>query len=190
MAAPAAVILMGLRGSGKSTVGARLAALLSRRFVDLDAVTARAAGQADAGDALRALGEPAFRQAEAAALRQVLAESTAARPVVLALGGGTPTAPGAEALLRDAQKSGHAMLFYLDVPPDRLAGRLAGDPGNRPLLKAGEVYADLVAAHGARHGLFQSLADFSVVARHDDPERTAQSIVMAIQTREDAHPGG
>lgn len=176
----AAVILIGLRASGKTTVGRRLADLTRRRFVELDDLTARHAGHPGAGDALRALGEPAFREHESAALSGVLASLNADDPIVLALGGGTPLAPGASDALRQAQRSGQAVILYLFAPVEHLLGRLFSNPGDRPHLSARELSDEVAALFRQRHPLYESLADYTVISRHDDPANTAQAVVGVL----------
>lgn len=151
----ATIVLMGLRGSGKSTLGRRLAERLGRVFVDLDDRTAAALGASAAGAALRSHGEPAFRAAEVVALREALGEAG----VVLALGGGTPTASGAADLLREAAASGGAALVYLRAEPRTLAGRLtaAGAP-DRPGLTGDDPVAEIAMLFERRDPLYRELA--------------------------------
>src|SRR3954471_181193 len=90
------LVLMGLRGSGKSTLGRRLASKYRLRFVDLDERTPGYLGVRSVSEAWTKYGESSFREAELRALRAVIAEE----PNILALGGGTPMAPGAEEVVR------------------------------------------------------------------------------------------
>src|SRR5690349_2822005 len=102
------VLLIGLRGSGKTTIGRTLAERLSLSFADLDDLTVKALGATTVSEAWRTHGEAAFRRAEATALKiRITTDSQ-----VLALGGGTPTAPGAGDVIRAAQKQG-ARVVYL-----------------------------------------------------------------------------
>src|SRR5438128_1567113 len=81
------VVLVGLSGSGKSTIGRSLARVLGRPFVDTDELIAREGpGEGDAGARLRSLGEPTFRAAETRAIGQAVAVGGA----VVATGGGAP----------------------------------------------------------------------------------------------------
>ncbi len=149
------IVLMGLRGSGKSTLGRLLAADLARPFVDLDDRTARLLGFDAAGPALRAVGEPAFRAAETRALAGVLEGSG----LVVALGGGTPTAPGAADLLDARRADGRARTVYLRAEPRTLTGRLASDATDRPSLTGRAAVDEVAALFEARDPLYRRLAD-------------------------------
>ncbi len=129
----AQLILIGLRGSGKSTLARLLGEQLGTRAIDLDDRTAALLHAPSPGDAFRKAGQAAFRAAEARALSTALAEN----PKVLALGGGTPTAPGAADQLRlwAAAVPGLRKIVYLAASPQTLAARLADtDPASRPAL--------------------------------------------------------
>lgn len=155
MSTPRTIVLMGLRGSGKSTLGRGLAAALGRAFVDLDDRTAAALDCETPGEALRTHGEPAFREAETEALRETLRESG----VVLALGGGTPTAPGAADLLRKRAGDGSIAVLYLHASAQTLAGRL-GVPGapERPALVGDDPVTEISTLYGRRDPLYRELA--------------------------------
>ena len=150
------VALMGLRASGKTTLGRALAERLGRRFIDLDDRTLALLGDDTIADAFRRAGEPAFREAEAEALQSALAET----PSVLALGGGTPTAPGAESMLRDAQSRGDLLLCYLACRPETLRARLRSAGGaDRPSLTGDDPLDEIERVHASRDGLYRDLAD-------------------------------
>ncbi len=153
-ASPSSIVLMGLRASGKSTLGAALANRLSRPFVDLDDRTLALLGVPTASEAWDRLGEPAFRAAEVRALHGALATPGQ----VIALGGGTPTAPGAAELLRGAQNT---RLVYLRCQPHVLRERLSrsGGPGaNRPSLTGKDPLAEIDTVFAQRDPLYRSLA--------------------------------
>ncbi len=178
MNADTVIVLMGLRGSGKSTLGARLAERLGRRFVDLDDRTAAALGCATPADALRTRGEPAFRAAEAETLRVALGESG----IVLALGGGTPTAPGATDLLREHSADGRAALLYLRASAATLAERLevAAERGGpeRPALVGDDPISEIGVLLEQRDGLYRDLAG-SVLHLDGVSEASALAMVVA-----------
>jgi shikimate kinase len=119
------LILIGLRGSGKTTIARLLGARLNRPAVDLDDLTPTYLREKTAGDALRVHGEPAFRRAELAALQDALKTPG----TILALGGGTPTAPGVAEMLEGAKKQGLAHIIYLRATEPTLRARLLPRPG-------------------------------------------------------------
>lgn len=150
------LILIGLRGSGKSTLARELAARLSGAWVDLDDVTPRELACATVADAWSTRGEPAFRAAEVAALAKVLAGDA----LVIALGGGTPTAPGAAELLRAEQHAGRARVVYLRASPTTLRVRLRDAMGaNRPSLTGGDPLAEIEDVFARRDGPYRRIAD-------------------------------
>ncbi|MFN3262699.1 MAG: shikimate kinase [Pikeienuella sp.] len=132
------VALVGLMGCGKSTVGARLAALLSAPFRDADAEIEAAAGMT-IPEIFRTLGEPAFRDGE----KRVIARLLAGPPLVLATGGG---AYMAEETRKAISAAGAAIWLRagLETLVERTAKRKS-----RPLLNAGnprEILKGLMAA--------------------------------------------
>lgn len=154
------LVLMGLRGSGKSTVGRLLAQRMGTGgvggvFVDLDDRTAHSMGEGSAGAAITQHGEAAFRVAEARELRTALAEPIA----VLALGGGTPTASGAEAALAAAQATGRVRIIYLRATPDVLRARLgAAGASTRPSLTGRGTLEEIGELFAGRDPLYSRLA--------------------------------
>jgi len=160
---PPATVLIGLRGSGKTTLGRLLAARRSVPFIDLDDRTVAGSGHASVSAFFRSAGEPAFRAAESLALQAVLAAPGGA---VIALGGGTPTAPGA---------AGRVRVVLLEAPPAVLGARLAAAPGDRPLLM-GTDFAQEAALLGERRlPLYRSIAD-AVVTTAGDAEASVAAI--------------
>ncbi len=149
------ICLVGLRGAGKSTLGARLAAASGRAFVDLDrAVEGRA------GRSIRALfeeqGEAGFRALEARTLAETLAlfGAEGAPPAVIATGGGVVERSENRALLRPA------FTIYLAASPDVLAARVTGDASSdRPALSEGGPLAEAQALFARRDPLYREVAD-------------------------------
>ncbi|CAG0994858.1 shikimate kinase [Phycisphaerales bacterium] len=150
------VFLVGLRGAGKSSLGRDLASRRAMTYVDLDTWTAAAAATDSPGKALASLGEPAFRRAEACALRVVLSY----RRQVVALGGGTPTAPGAERLIQDARSVRHIRVIYLRAQPAALRARLAkSNLTERPSITGEGTLEEIDTLFAQRDPLYQRIAD-------------------------------
>lgn len=170
------VLLIGLRASGKSTLGSALATRLGAGFTDLDDLTARALGCTAAGDALRASGEQSFREAEVQALRGACADPSK----VIALGGGTPTAPGAAAFIESLRKNGRAVVVFLDPPLSTLEARLSNDTGNRPSLTGNGVVEEIAELARRRRPLYAALADF-VFASEAGPEEVLRAVEDAVR---------
>lgn len=125
--AKALIVLVGLPGAGKSTVGRGLAARLGWRFIDLDqAIEGRAS--MTVARIFEERGEAEFRRLEAECTRAVAVE----REVVLAPGGGWIVNEKARNLLGSG-----AMMVWLQVSPESAVERLGTHRGERPLL-AGE----------------------------------------------------
>lgn len=152
------LVLMGLRGSGKSTLGRAVAGATGLPFVDLDEVTTGLLGGGTLAEQWSRLGEGAFRDAEASALRAQLA-GAAGSAFVLALGGGTPTAPGAAEMLGGAVGGGGVELVYLRGQPETLRERLCEtDTGERPSLTGAGTLEEIGRVFDARDGLYSRLA--------------------------------
>jgi shikimate kinase len=125
---------MGLRASGKSTLARELSRVLAMPMLDLDDVVAAAVGCASAGEVIGRIGLAGFRAHEARCLARVLSRRARVGPIVLALGGGTPTAPRAAALLRRARTRDGAIIVYIRADASTLARRQRASPVNRPRL--------------------------------------------------------
>ncbi len=171
------LILIGLRGSGKTTAGREAAAAMSREFVDLDHVTPGLLGCATVREAWDRFGETEFRAAETRALQGVVARKDA----VLALGGGTPTAPGAAELLEAAKLEGSGRIVYLRADANALRERLAAtDVAQRPGLTPAGTLAEVEEMLAKRDGLYRSLADVVIEVAGLSVRRVADACVAAM----------
>lgn len=145
------IVLVGLPGAGKSTVGREVAARLGRPFVDLDAEIERREGRA-VGEIFAERGEGYFRERERAVTEELI--GAMAEPVVLATGGGWVTNEGVVAHFR-----GRGRIMYLVVSPERALARLGADRGARPLLAGPDPLAALHRLLEAREALYTAAAD-------------------------------
>lgn len=159
------VVLVGLMGSGKSTVGALVAARTDRVFVDVDIVIAR-----ETGKTVRELweqgGEAAYRKLESDAVLRVLAGDT---PSVLAAPGGVVLDPTVCAALADH------FVVWLRTRPTTLAGRVhVGD--HRPLL--GDEPADVLTVMAdERSDLYHQVATATLDTDDRAPDAVAEAVV-------------
>ncbi|MEP6729316.1 MAG: shikimate kinase [bacterium] len=118
------IILIGLPGSGKSTVGMLLGRQLNRQYLDFDLEIARREGMSIT-EIFAQRGEPSFRLLEAKLTREVAEVGN----MILAPGGGWVTQAETVALLRPP-----ALMIYLRVTPATAFKRLGESPAGRPLL--------------------------------------------------------
>jgi shikimate kinase len=126
----AAIVLTGLSGSGKTSVGAALSQTLVWDFVDLDVLIEAEAG-CTIGELFSSRGESYFRELETRILEQLVTESlTDKTRKIISTGGGTPISPHNRKLLKKL-----GPVIFLTAPVKVLAARLSGDQ-NRPLLNA------------------------------------------------------
>jgi len=163
------ICLAGFMGSGKSTVGTRLAQQLGWRFVDLDERIEEAAG-ITIPQFFERHGEPAFRQFEADQLRSALGRAAEFKEAtVLALGGGTYAQAGAPEFLRSAG----VPVIWLDTPIELLLARCSTMTG-RPLFRDEASFRALYAQRVTSY----QLADFRVDGSDD-----AAAVVTEILRR-------
>ena len=160
------LVLVGLPGAGKSTVGPLVAAALGRPFLDFDVELATRGGQPVA-TLFRTHGERGFRNLEIS-LTHALAH---APPMVLAPGGGWITNPGVVARLRPP-----GVLVYLQLRPDTALARLRTDGVVRPLLQGTDPAARLAALWEQRHPLYGT-ADLLLDVENLSPQEVADSVV-------------
>ena len=165
------LVLVGLMGAGKTTVGRRLARTLAIPFVDADAAIEDAAGQTIA-DMFAMHGEPYFRDGERRVIQRLMRDG----PMVLATGGGAFIDPATRALILGA-----ATAIWLDADIDVLVKRVSRH-NTRPLLVGrdpGAVLRDLAAARNPVY----ALAPIRIASNAAPHDATVRAIVAALAKR-------
>ncbi|WP_033074009.1 shikimate kinase [Sphingopyxis sp. MWB1] len=164
------IVLVGLMGSGKSTIGRRLATRLHMRFADADDEIEGAAGMTIA-DMFARFGESYFRDGE----RRVISRLLDGPPLVLATGGGAFMNDETRALIQEKSLS-----IWLDADIPTLVERVERR-SHRPLLKdrdAGEVLRELAAV---RNPIYAE-AHLRVSSASTPHEHTVRAILEALST--------
>lgn len=172
MTAPRAVVLVGPRGAGKTTVGRALARALGWGFCDADEALAERVGE-PAGAFLQRAGEAAFRAVEAEVTTALLAR---ADREVLALGGGAVTTPAIRRALADAGL--HVVLLV--APAAVLGARLAASGILRPPLTGLAPDREIEALLAQRMPLYAAVADATVDTGARSVDEVAAALAAAL----------
>jgi shikimate kinase len=162
-------VLIGLPGSGKSTVGALLGAKLGRTFLDFDAEIERRQGMPIA-QIFGERGEAAFRELE----KELTTELKALGNMVVAPGGGWVGNPEVVSIIHPP-----AVLIYLRVRPETALKRLAGSAGTRPLLNRPDPLGELTKLFEQRRAAYQA-AEIEIGTELLSPERVTEQIIAKI----------
>ncbi len=167
------LVLIGLRGTGKTSVAAVLAERLGWPWFDADVLIEERAGktiqQIFAGQ-----GEPAFRDLES----QIVAELAQRDAAVLALGGG--------AVVREANRAalaGRGKIVWLTASPEILWQRVQADAlsaSRRPNLSVAGGINEIIATLDARRAIYRACADLEVDTEGKTPARVADAILEGL----------
>ena len=166
------LVLVGLPGAGKSTVGALAASSLGSEFLDFD-VEIQLRTRLSIGELFAQIGEPAFREMEHELTREVLAKPA----MVIAPGGGWVTNPANLALVRPA-----ARLIHLKVGVDKALERLGNAAATRPLLAVKDPRKALAGLRSAREPIFHREADAEIDTEVLDPQSVTSAIIALAAT--------
>lgn len=170
---PLSIALIGYRGTGKTTVAGRLAALLDWTWIDADVEIEQRAGKSIA-EIFAADGEAAFRDLESAVVELLCRRDR----VVLALGGG--------AVLREANRVHIARcgaVVWLRASAETIAARLAADAttaSRRPNLTNADPRTEIDRLLAERTPIYRACATLEVDTEGKAPEAIAGEILAAL----------
>jgi shikimate kinase len=164
------ILLVGMMGAGKSSVGKRLADRLDRPFFDVDAWIEDEEG-VSISTIFQTRGEAAFRNTEAKVLVSFLANPVAS---VLSVGGGAVT----EARNRTAM--GDKRVVWLRATDATLASRV-GDGSDRPLLAGKDAATELARLSQVRAPMYSEVADVVVDVDDLTLDDVVERVVSALQ---------
>jgi shikimate kinase len=159
------VILVGLPGSGKTTIGRAAAKLLGWPFIDFDTEIEHRQ-HASVQQIFERQGEAAFRRMEQELTREVVTCSG----TMMSAGGGWVTNPESVALLRTTGR-----IIYLRVAPATIAARLASSRVRRPLLEVADPLGTLERLYAERRPLYEA-ADLTLDAEVVDRKELIEQV--------------
>jgi shikimate kinase len=168
------VVLVGLMGAGKTSIGKRLAKRLGVPFVDADAEIEKAAG-CSIKDIFECYGEAEFREGE----RRVICRLMDGPPQVVATGGGAFMSEETRKRVKDA---GVSVWLKADIPT--LVARVSRRD-TRPLLSKGDPEAILTEL-AAKRNPFYAEADIHVESRDGPHDLVVDAVVEALKNRQAA----
>ncbi len=168
-----AVVLVGMMGAGKTTVGRRLAMRLDLPFYDADQEIEKASSMS-VSDLFAAHGEKSFREGEARVIRRLLEGP----PHVLATGGGAVTHPDTRTLIKE-----RAVSIWIKADLDTIVAR-ATKRNTRPLLQNGDPRGTLERLIEERKPYYEA-ADIHVESQSGPHSNTVDLIIDALEARPD-----
>ncbi len=160
------IYLVGFMGSGKSTIGRRLADRLGWQFADLDEEI-EAQQETTIADLFDKMGEAVFRRIESEALRKHVRTIECGRPTVVALGGGTFVQANNFDMLEN-----HGVTIWLDCPLEMVRLRVE-HATHRPLARDQQRFEELFYGRQAAY----AKADYRIAIGCDDPEVAIEEIL-------------
>ncbi len=168
------LVLVGYRGTGKSTVGCLVAEAMNRKFLDVDVEIEAQSGQSIAAIFAQA-GESGFRDWEERTLAVLLESNPTA---VVATGGGSVMR---EQNRRRLQAFGH--IVWLTADPDELARRLLADERSqksRPALTSVGLIDEIATVLTERTPIYKQLADTVIETGAKSPEQVAAAVLESV----------
>jgi shikimate kinase len=170
------ILLIGYMGSGKTTVGKKLAGVLDFAFLDLDEYISEQE-ESSISSIFDEKGEIYFRKKESEYLDYILKSS---ENLVLALGGGTPCYGENMSYIKNNEQT---ISFYIKLPIQDLTNRLIAEKQKRPLIKhmaTKDELTEFIGKHLFERSGFYSEADHTINAANKTVEEITEAIVLNL----------
>jgi len=167
------IVLIGMRGSGKTTVGKILAQKLGREFIEMDELITRKMGLT-IPEIVARYGWPKFRDIE----EEITGEVAGRANIINASGGGVVTR---EKNIAKLKKSG--VLVWLQADIDTLVNRIGEDTDRPPLGEGRSRREDTELTLKKRKPLYQQAADLTINTENKTPEEVADLVINLLAVR-------
>ena len=167
------IILIGMRGGGKTTVGRILAQKLNKELIDIDELLEEREGMKIA-ETVEKRGWEYFRDRES----EIVAEVGKRKDTIISTGGGVIERPENVAALKD-----NGVLVLLNAPADILAERLAHDPGRPALTNAASAREEIETVLAERKKLYEAAADEIIMDTNLTLEQKTAEVLKRLERR-------
>ncbi|HXK39116.1 MAG TPA: 3-phosphoshikimate 1-carboxyvinyltransferase [Candidatus Paceibacterota bacterium] len=167
------IILIGMRGGGKTTVGRVLAQKLNKELIDIDELLEEREGMKIA-ETVEKRGWEYFRDRES----EIVAEVGKRKDTIISTGGGVIERPENVAALKD-----NGVLVLLNAPADILAERLAHDPGRPALTNAASAREEIETVLAERKKLYEAAADEIIMDTNLTLEQKTAEVLKRLERR-------
>ncbi len=164
------IVLIGMRGAGKTTVGKMLAGRLKKEFIEMDELVAKKAGMT-IPQIVKKHGWEYFRDLESEITKEVAKKDN----IIIATGGGVVMRSENVRALKQ-----HGRLFWLTVSVDTLLKRIKNDE-NRPSLSGKSRQEDMEETQKQRQKLYQEAADVIIDTENVAPEKVMEEIIINLE---------
>ncbi len=164
------IVLIGMRGSGKTTVGKMLSQHLKKEFIAMDKLVAEKAGM-EITLIVKKHGWEYFRDLEAKVTKEVSQKEN----IIIATGGGVVVRPENVQALKK-----HGKIFWLTVGVDTLLKRIGND-ANRPSLTGKSPKEDMEETQKQRQKLYEQAADVIVDTENVAPKEVMEEIITNLE---------
>ncbi|WP_353779544.1 shikimate kinase [Winogradskyella sp. 3972H.M.0a.05] len=171
------VILIGYMGSGKTSIGKKLAKVLDYEFMDLDNYIVSKEDQS-ISELFSSKGEIYFRKKESQYLRALIDDSKKKR--VLALGGGTPCYANNMGFINDSE---HVKSVFLKTSIPELVKRLEPETAQRPLiahLESKDALTEFIGKHIFERNPYYEQSDVTVTTDNKTVDEIVESIILTL----------